>query len=497
MKKIKVLSAILATVLASSSLIGVSCADDALRYKKGDVNLDGDISIIDVVMMRGNLIGSLDFDAMTTQIADISKDGTFDIIDIVKTRGIIIGNTVFDETDDTNFVEGYEVFKPENGVTEEMKAASRVSPDANLTRVADVFRRAKAGEELTIGCIGGSITQGSLATDNYGYEKLMREWWEKTFPDAKFTFINAGIGGTDSHFGIYRLERDLLQYKPDFVTVEFSVNDTQKKLNGLTYECLVRKILESEKSPAVMLLFMTQEDGTSLVDVHKPIGEYYNLPMVSYKNAILPVIERGDITWDDISPDNIHPNDAGHKVVMELISSYYEEEILPRLDEIDGTYELPEAQTDQYANAKMVEAVDEEAVNTYLKNFTYGSFDETAKAAHFKSGWKWDATGEDGSTEAMEFDVKAKNISMYYYMMKAAGGKVTVTVTYQDEGDEAPTVRTKTVNADFSKGWGAYTEIVQVCSFDEEHDLHVQIQPVYNEAKPDMNKFTIYAFGIS
>lgn len=494
MRKMRILASVLAVILAASCLASVSFANE--RYKKGDVDLDGEITIIDVVMMRANLIGNTEFNALIKQIADVSKDGNFDIIDIVKTRGILVGSVDFDESDETNFVEGYEVFTLTSGVTKEMKAASRVSPDANLARVADIFRRAKAGEELTIGCIGGSITQGSLASDNYGYEKMMREWWEKTFPDAKFTFINAGIGGTDSHFGIYRLERDLLQYNPDFVTVEFSVNDTQKKLNALTYECLVRKILEQDNNPAVMLLFMTQEDGTSLVDTHKPIGEYYNLPMISYKNAILPVIERGDITWDDISPDNIHPNDDGHKVVMELISSYFEEEILPKLDEITDTYELPKAQTDQYANAKLVECIDSDAVSENLGNFTVGAFDESAKTTHFKGGWKWDATGDDTSATPMEFDIKARNLSVYYAMMKAGGGKVLVTVYYKDDAGNDKTFK-KPINADFSNGWGAYTEIVQVFSTDKERDLHVVIEPEYNATKPTLNKFTIYAFGIS
>lgn len=34
----------------------------------------------------------------------------------------------------------------------------------NQTRLKEVFRRAKNGEKLTLGFLGGSITQGSLAT---------------------------------------------------------------------------------------------------------------------------------------------------------------------------------------------------------------------------------------------------------------------------------------------------------------------------------------------
>ena len=397
---------------------------------------------------------------------------------------------------DKNTTEETEVFVIENGITEEMKEVSRVSPDANLARLADVFKRAKAGEELTIGCIGGSITQGSLATDNYGYEKLMRQWWEKTFPNAKFTFVNAGIGGTDSHFGIYRLERDLLQYNPDFVIVEFSVNDSKSSLNSLTYECLVRKILEQENNPAVTLLFMTQEDGTSLVDTHKPIGEYYKLPMVSYKNAILTVVDRGDIKWEDISPDNIHPNDAGHKIVADLVSSYYEEEVLPKLDKIKDAYEIPEAKTDLYANAKLVERANEDAVANSLSNLNCGSFDSSVRGSHFDGSWRWDATADDKSANAMEFDVTAKNISMYYYEMKSGGGLVNVTVSYTDENGELVT-ETKPVNADFSTGWGSHEEISQLFTSDKERNLHVKIEPQYNEADVTKNRFTIYAFGIS
>lgn len=47
----------------------------------------------------------------------------------------------------------------------------------------------------------------------------------KTFPQAEFHYINAGIGGTTSHFGTARAESDLLSHEPDFVIIEFSVND--------------------------------------------------------------------------------------------------------------------------------------------------------------------------------------------------------------------------------------------------------------------------------
>ena len=95
----------------------------------------------------------------------------------------------------------------------------------------------------------------------------------------------------------------------------------------------------------------------------------------------------------------------------------------------------------------------------------------------------------------MEFDVTAKNISMYYYEMKSGGGMVNVTVTYTENGEEV--TKNGTINADFSNGWGSHEAIAQLFTSDTERDLHIKIEPQYNEVDTTKNRFTIYAFGIS
>lgn len=96
----------------------------------------------------------------------------------------------------------------------------------NLARLKNCMQRAEKGEHLTIGFLGGSITQGSLATEHqkcYAYRVF--KWWEEKFSDAEFSYVNGGIGGTGSCFGIARAVPDLLMYQPDVVIVDFSVND--------------------------------------------------------------------------------------------------------------------------------------------------------------------------------------------------------------------------------------------------------------------------------
>ena len=69
------------------------------------------------------------------------------------------------------------------------------------SHIISVMQRALNGEKLTLAFLGGSITQGCLATTPEGcYAGLTYKWWKDNFPKADFTYVNAGIGGTTSHF---------------------------------------------------------------------------------------------------------------------------------------------------------------------------------------------------------------------------------------------------------------------------------------------------------
>lgn len=115
----------------------------------------------------------------------------------------------------------------------------------NLARLKRCMRQARRGGELAIAFFGGSITQDCAASVHENcYAYRVFQWWEKAFPIAKFHYVNAGIGGTSSHFGAARAVPDLLMYQPDFVVVDFSVNDVE---NGLLAGEII-KLLEDVKA---------------------------------------------------------------------------------------------------------------------------------------------------------------------------------------------------------------------------------------------------------
>lgn len=479
------------------SVLMTACAISAIGFAEdkkvltmlGDLNMDGEHSISDVVIMRSGIVETTPFNDTTKKIADITKDETVDISDVVMLRAIIVGNLSFNKDDITNFVEVKEMFSIANDgsftLTESMKKNSVVS-EGNLTRLAKVIDKASKGEEVTIACIGGSITQGSLATDNFGYAYIMNSWWQEKFPDATFNFVNAGIGGTDSHLGVCRVAHQVIDQEPDLVIVEFSVNDTVPNMNKLTYEALLRTILESKTSPAVMTLFMTQENGTSLVDTHKPIGEYYDVPMISYKNAVLPVIENGDIVWKDIGADFIHPNDAGHSIAAALLENFWED-VLTKYNngELDSlNYEIPseykEACSAKYMNMTYFDSASSEISVTTLGDFT------AYKTSGFPNSWKWTGTDEN-STGAIELDINKQDINNICLMYRGGTTGATVNVYVNDQLVQI---------LDSSKQ--AYPQAVDIYSSTEATDtVHVKIEPKYNGADTKKNTFIFLGFGVN
>ena len=359
--------------------------------------------------------------------------------------------------------------------TEDMIRRAVVNP-GNTARLADPMKRAQAGEKITIGTIGGSITQGTAAsTTDERYANRALQWWAKAFPKAQLDFVNAGIGATDSYIGVHRVDADLLSKKPDVVIVEFSVNDTDAALNLQTYDSLVRKILQAENHPAVILLFTTQEDGTSLQDTHMQIGSAYNLPMISYKNAVLPEIEAGKFTWKDISPDNIHPNSVGHGIIGELLWSYFNS-VYAKLDQIntsDLTFTATPVTKDLYAKGQLLDS-------KTLTPKTMQGFEQAELSNQFPNDWTTKEGGE------LTFEVTGSNIGVLYY--KTVDGKSGQYCVYVDDR------LIQVLDGDFTGGWGNYAQAQQVYTSDTPSTHTVTIKQLEGT---DLTQFTVLGLLVS
>lgn len=278
----------------------------------------------------------------------------------------------------------------------------------NLARLKDCMIRAKRGEELTIGFFGGSITQGSLATvmeNTYAYRVF--SWWEKAFPKADFHYVNGGIGGTDSHYGVARVESDLLMYQPDFVVVDFSVNDTANEFFRETYEGVIRRLLQWKSKPAVILLNNVYYDtGINAQNEHNAIGEWYQIPRISMKDTLYQRMKQGLYSREALTPDGLHPNEKGHRLVAEEIIAFLEE-VKQHMEETQSENVFPKPMTkNAYENARRL-TIQECSPDLY--GFQTDTEEKTGHLDHFKNGWIGKMAGD-----RIVFEIEASCIAIQY-----------------------------------------------------------------------------------
>ncbi|HSH93005.1 MAG TPA: SGNH/GDSL hydrolase family protein [Roseimicrobium sp.] len=300
-------------------------------------------------------------------------------------------------------------------------------------RLERVIAKAERGEKIVVGVIGGSVTQGAKAsTREKNYGSVMASWWRTQFPKSTVELVNAGIGATGSNYGALRADRDLLSKKPDFIVVEYAVNDPDTEASAESYEGLLRQILSQPQHPAVVLLFMMRLDGGNSQEWLSKVGKHYNLPMVSFRDALWPEIQAGRLKWEEIEADQVHPNDRGHALAAECVTRFVQQ-VRPKASmtsKIESTLPKPMI-SDRFARVTLREAQELQPVKS--------------------EGWALDAATKSWKStvpgSVIEFEVEGRLVIVMDYRIRGPMGRAKV----QIDGGPA-----QTREAWFDQTWGGY-----------------------------------------
>ncbi len=185
--------------------------------------------------------------------------------------------------------------------------------------------------ELKAVFIGGSITEGAGARDKRNRWSTRITGWLNSLPlgNTHITEINAGIGGTESTYGILRLRRDVLRHKPDMVFLEFAVNDIviSETLSAQCYEGILYALSQLDPVPVVICLGMVNNHNKpNRSPLHRQLAAKYGLQYIDVKegmDAQIGLAEPGVNAERDsmFARDNIHPSDKGYGFYAEYIKS--------------------------------------------------------------------------------------------------------------------------------------------------------------------------------
>jgi len=163
------------------------------------------------------------------------------------------------------------------------------------------------GENLI--CFGNSLTVGEGADSGQSYPATLAK-------KLSFPVINSGGGGDTSYNALQRLQKDVLAKNPFLVIVEFGANDYLKGIpQEETLENIERIIEEIQQAGAAVVLLE--------VKITFPRDKYISsLKKIAKKKGafLIPDILKGIHGNPKLmSPDTMHPNGEGYKVLAEKV----------------------------------------------------------------------------------------------------------------------------------------------------------------------------------
>ena len=308
---------------------------------------------------------------------------------------------------------------------EEIIKKSFVS-SGNNHLVKKVLEKMRAGEEVILAAIGGSVTEGAGPSDfHQGYAYQFKDLFiQKYAADAaKVKFVPAGIGGTPSAMGVIRYQKDVVAAAgrdPDLLIVEFAVNDWLECTNTRAMEYIVRNALEH--GTAVIMLYAAATYTNQQAQI-KPVADFYNLPQVSISDGLAGSGVNQEKDSKVYYSDYVHPTRYGHTYMAKCLMNL--------LDEIDSVETSPEYVLPAgYKNENAFKSFAAIYADTTDENvsITAGSFDKKDEAIQgyshggkcFPENWSKSAAVKDdpstgsGTTNSFTMSLNCKSLIMVY-----------------------------------------------------------------------------------
>ena len=230
------------------------------------------------------------------------------------------------------------------------------TPASPLPTVASFAARAEKHEPLSVVFFGGSLTWGANSSDpqRTSYRGRMMTYLLKKYPNTPFTFHDAAIGGTGSQLGMFRLERDVLPYKPDLVFLDFTVNDGAEGTDVqalASYEHIIRELLGHNTAVmTVQMLFRWHAEKPDApfpprVEAHLKLSAAYGIPAGNAFDYVRAKAKAGMPIHTIWPLDGAHPCDEGYQLIFEAVRDRFEQAItettptvLPAASVFDNLY---------------------------------------------------------------------------------------------------------------------------------------------------------------
>jgi lysophospholipase L1-like esterase len=197
---------------------------------------------------------------------------------------------------------------------------------------------ALAQQQLTIGFLGGSITENRVP---HNWPEAIIRFFLSQNPGLQLTIQNAAIGATGSDFGLMRVDQDIITKRPHLVFIEYAVNDwwTPSQVRLEQMEGIIRRLKRYGKCDIVLIYTYLQDMYNDLTKDHMPliVSEYESLASYYHLNSVysgyfaFQRVKQGLLRFDEWLPDGLHPQYVGSEVYAEPIKEMIKEGLMYRI----------------------------------------------------------------------------------------------------------------------------------------------------------------------
>jgi lysophospholipase L1-like esterase len=188
-----------------------------------------------------------------------------------------------------------------------------------------------SGVPFTIVALGDSLTYGWMVSQ--GYIDIFREMIHAKYPESRFKLINKGIPGDTAYSGLSRLTRDVLQYRPDCVFIQYAINDAFSGYTEQLFRSDVKGIIEGIRErgdPDIVLITSgyigDNEDNRHVEGYYRQLetlGSDYGIPVVQTHEYWKKKIKEGMIFGTLVQYDGVHPTEEGYRLMAEAVMDLF------------------------------------------------------------------------------------------------------------------------------------------------------------------------------
>jgi len=191
----------------------------------------------------------------------------------------------------------------------------------DLGRSLEAF---ESGGTARVAFLGGSVT-------TFAWADRVVDYLQDRFPDTEIDYVNAGLGGTPAELGAFRLEEEVFGHGPvDLLFLEFAVNTGSVE----AMEGIVRHARELSPDIDIVQVHIAAgwfdepiEEGLAPWPVpdHETVADHYGNPSIHLYKEVYDQIADGLYTWEDFSPDGVHPADLGNDVYADFVTAFLDD----------------------------------------------------------------------------------------------------------------------------------------------------------------------------